>query len=362
MTQHIELSAQALQHNIAMARQRLPQQECWPCVKANAYGHGLREVAMILNDVVDGYCVVSTTEALQLSEVTDRPIFVLNTVEPEDLDACLDAGIILPLASDQQVELYTACGREVEVHLEIDTGMARTGFRWKDPREMVAYVQQLPQNIRITGLWSHYAAAGENHAFTEHQYELFEQFALTYREEISSDIMIHFDKSATIFDSRYQRFDTWRRAFRLGIGTYGFDPEWGPNGVLQPALTWKTEVISLRTVGQNESVGYGLTFTAFRDTQIATIPVGYADGLPRAVSNRGYVLIRGVRCPIRGRVCMNLTMVEVPPEVEVGDEVVVIGQQGNGVISALDIAEWATTTHYEIVTRLRESIPRRIVA
>ena len=362
MTQHIELSASALKHNIMMARQHLSHQQCWPCIKSNAYGHGMHEVARVLHDHVDGFCVVSTTEALALRRDTNKPIFVLNTVEPEELNDCLDEGIILTLASDAQGALYAACGREVEAHLEVDTGMARSGFRWKHPSEMVEYVRQLPENIHITGLWSHYAAAGENHAFTQQQYEHFERFVLAYKQEISEDILVHFDKSATIFDSRYQQSDSWRSAFRLGIGTYGFDPEWGPNGVLRPVLTWKSQVTSIRTVGQNEPVGYGLTFTAFRDTQIATIPVGYADGLPRALSNRGYVLIQGVRCPIRGRVCMNLTMVEVPPEVAVGDEVVVIGQQGTGVISAFDMAEWANTTHYEIVARLRESIPRKIVA
>lgn len=361
MTQWIELSRSALRHNVRVAKAHAPKQQCWPCVKANAYGHGLAEVIVAIDDLTDGYCVVSTTEALQLRKLTDKFVFVLNIVDPDDISACVEQDITLPLASERQARWYARLKQNVKVHLEVDTGMARTGFKWSSPNQMLEFVQSLPTNIEITGLWSHYAAVGENSPFTKGQYEQFADFVKVYRQEISSDIVIHLDKSGSVLLSEYDWEDDWRGAFRLGIATYGFDPAWPGSARLRPVLSWKTSVISVRSLQIGEPVGYGLTFIPDKPTNIATIPVGYADGYPRPFSNVGHVLVRGIACPVRGRICMNLSMIEVPSTIKEGDEVVLLGEQDGQYLDAFRLASWIDTTHYEIVTRLHPSIPRVLI-
>lgn len=361
VTQWLELSRTALRQNVQKAKELESEMLCWPCVKANAYGHGLREVVSSIDDLVDGYCVVSTSEALELRNLTDRFIFVLNIVDPDDLTECLDKNIVLPLASSQQAELYKKTNRTVRVHLEVDTGMARTGFKWSDPDQMMSFVEGLPANIKIEGLWSHYAATGENLSYSRGQYDRFHRFVERYRHEVSTDIVIHLDKSGSVFLDDYRWSDDWRGAYRLGIATYGFDPARPGDGKLLPVLSWKTKVISVRPLDPGEPVGYGLTFVPEERTNIATIPVGYADGYDRSLSNVGAVLIGGRRCPVRGRICMNLTMIEVPASVKEGDEVVIIGKQGEEKITAVEVAGWIHTTHYEIITRIHPTIKRLLI-
>lgn len=363
MTQWIELSRSAWRNNVSLLHSLQDGWQLWPCLKANAYGHGMLEAVEAFDDLVDGYSVVSTTEALALRKVTEKPILVLNIVEDDHVTLCVKNNILLPLASDELKKLYASVVGNISVHLEIDTGMARTGFRWNSPQEMAEYIEQLPKNISIEGMFSHYAAAGEDHNYTRKQFDDFSPFV----EKICSifpdkKFVIHIDKSASLLMKQYHFVSQHLNAARPGFAVYGFDPEWGLVERLQPVLTWKTKILSVRTLHKGEAVGYGLTFTAQRDTQIATIPVGYADGYDRSLSNRSEVLVRGSRCPVRGRICMNLTMIEVPPTVEVGDEVVLLGGQGEEYISAPELARFAETSPYEIVTRLHPAIYRKLIA
>lgn len=363
MTQWIELSRSAWRNNISLLHTLQKEWQLWPCLKANAYGHGLIQAVEVVDDLVDGYCVVSTHEALTLRAMTQKPILVLNIVEEDEVTACADAQILLPLASDEQRKMYASCGRTVSVHLELDTGMARTGFRWNSPQEMELYIKQLPSNISIEGIFSHYAAAGEDHNYTRQQFERFVPFVEKMKAIFGDKkLTIHLDKSTSLLMNQYHFSSQHLNASRPGFAVYGFDPDWGLVEGLKPVLTWKTKILSVRTLHKGEAVGYGLTFTAQRDTQIATLPVGYADGYDRSLSNQSEVLVRGSRCPVRGRICMNLTMIEVPPFVEVGDEVVLLGVQGIEHVSAPELARFAQTSPYEIVTRLHPGIPRLLTA
>ncbi len=360
MTQWLELSRQAVRHNLQTLTTLLSNMQCWPCLKANAYGHGMEEIAQQIEDMVHGFMVVSTGEALRLRACTSKPIMVLNIVEKEHLVACSQANIILPLASDDQRAWYESVCVPLQVHLEYDSGMARTGYRWNSVDEMLDLVTTLPSHIDVTGLFSHYAAAGEDHAYTREQYERFVPFAQALKRW-KKNIMIHVDKSSSALLENYHYSPHVANAFRPGIAVYGFDPQWGVGDRLQPVLTWKTHILSLRTLKKGEKVGYGLTFTADKDTQIATLPIGYADGYDRSLSNRASVLVRGHRCPVRGRICMNLTMIEVPPSVQIDDEVTLIGRQSDEYISAAELGAWADSTMYEIVTRLNSEIKRVVV-
>lgn len=361
--QEISLSTAALRNNLAVLQNKVPDAELWPCIKANAYGHGLPEVVSVMDDFVAGFCVVSTREALWLREYTTRPIFVLNIVVPHEIAACVAANIQLPLACDEHRQWYSQLGAPVTVHLEVDTGMARTGFRWTDPAEMVTYIQNLPSNIEIVGLYSHYPAAGEYFDYSENQFFRFQEFVAKYEETFGTLPLIHIDKSAsTMFDQYHWKRNWPRQMIRPGIGWTGLGFATEHQDGLQPVLRWKTEVMSVRQVEAGAPIGYGLSYVVDKDTTIATIPIGYADGFDRSLSNSGLVLIGGELCPVRGRVCMNMTMVEVPAgvEVQVGTEVVIIGQQGEKMISAGQIAQWSNTTSYEVVTRLNPWIKRTI--
>jgi alanine racemase len=359
---HLDISRSALRNNVGILRQQFPNLKLWPCVKANAYGHGIKEVVTAIDDVVDGYCVVSTHEALDLRPLTTKPIMVLNIVYREDILACSAAHITLPLASSEQVAWYSESNQPLSVHIEIDTGMARTGWLWSDPSEMVQVVRSLPQHVQVTGLFSHYAAAGEDDAYTREQFKKTQPFVAALQAEVAFPLEVHIDKSASLWNPTELRANhDWRTIVRPGIVLYGLPPTGFLPPGLQPVLTWKTELISLRHLPRGADIGYGLTYTTTDEAYIGTVPVGYCEGYARALSNRGEMLVRGQRCPVRGRVCMNLTMIEVPPDAQLGDEVVVIGGQGKEYVSGTELGKRADTTHYEIITRLPVTMERRLV-
>lgn len=357
----ISLSKSAWRDNVATLREASLGQELWPCIKANAYGHGTNNAITCLNDLVDGWCTVSTREALAANKLTMKPILALNIVDPDDLPLLKSNELIhLPLADEMQLKWYNNLDFPIQIHVEIDTGMARTGWRWKTLADALKILNQLGPHIKVAGFFSHLAAAGEHDDFTTVQYRSWIQW-IEWLRPLYPEALFHFDKSASLLAPlNHPPLPAVRLGARPGISLYGYGDLVGTYSGLTPVLSWKTSILSVRDIDKNEAVGYGLTFVAQQRTRIATIPVGYADGLPRAMSNRGQVLVRGKRALIRGRVCMNLTMIEVEPDVEAGEEVVLIGQQGRNNISAYDWGRWSGTTHYEIVSRLSCDLPRQI--
>ena len=247
----------------------------------------------------------------------------------------------------------------VSLHLKVDTGMGRVGLPPREAGPAADYLARLPA-IRLAGLMTHFADADtDDPAFTQEQMARFEAATQALREAGVAVPLRHAANSAALLFHPASRLDM----VRPGILLYGCPPRGGrrlDDPLLRPALRLRTAITQVKNVSAGGSVSYGRTFTASRDVRIATIPIGYADGLPRLLSNRGQALVRGRRASLVGRVCMDMTMVDVTalPEVRAGDEAVLIGRQGDEEITADEVAELAGTISYEILCRIGPRVPR----
>ena len=333
-------------------------------VKANAYGHGAAEVAHTLASAGgDAFGVALVEEGVELRRVGIRaPIMVLAGVYSDQLDQ-LFAHSLTPAVHDltglnSLEKAVRRCSVTLNVHLKIDTGMGRLGLVAAEIDRWIAAVKNLT-TLKIEGIFSHFSHA-ENVAgdYTRQQLEIFNRVVERLRAEDICPPLIHFANSAATITLPEAYFDM----VRPGIMLYGVypSPAMAEQITLKPVLTWKTKILQVKKVPQGTSISYGQTFVTKRPSSIATLPVGYADGYPRLLSNRGEVLVGGHRAPVAGRVCMDLTMIDVTDieNVQQGDEVVLLGRQGNAEISADQIAAWANTISYEILTSISARVPR----
>jgi alanine racemase len=256
-------------------------------------------------------------------------------------------------------------GQRLPIHLKIDTGMGRLGIPCPDQKAVarcVALAQQISTlpGISFKGIFSHFATAdSRDKAFAEGQFRQFEACLAALEANHLQPPLRHMANSGAIIDLPATHLDM----VRAGISVYGLYPSGEVQKerlVLRPALSLKARVIHLKTVPAGTPISYGCTWKASRDATIATIPIGYADGYNRGLSNKGMMIVGGRRVPIVGRVCMDLTMVDVTavPGVKVGDEVVVVGHQGEAGISTDDVAAWNDTINYEVVAALTDRVPR----
>jgi alanine racemase len=337
-------------------------------VKANAYGHGAIETSRsLVRHGVTRLAVFSTDEGISLRQAgIDVPIVVLGPVFAEQFRD-LFAYQLTPVVSDPSVLTalgQAAASREAPypVHLNIETGMGRLGLT-QDELVTLINSHKFPSGLRLEGLMTHLADAdGSDPGATEEQISRFNSALKVVLEGGFQVPLIHVSNSggAVRFSS------THFSLVRPGIMLYGYHtlPATVATPDLRPVLSLKTCIAQLRTIPLGGTVSYNRTFTAKRLTRIAVLPIGYAGGLSRHLSNRGSVLIRGQRAPIAGVVCMDMVMVDVTtiPGVTVGDEAVLIGQQENERITARDIAEWAGTISYEVLCAISPQIPRLYVA
>lgn len=336
-------------------------------VKANAYGHGGIEASRALVAAgADALGVAYVEEGILLRRAGIRtPMLVMGPTPPEAAEAFLQYRLI-PTISDLALaerlsNLATPAGRTVDVHLKVDTGMARLGV---SPGEALAYAAKLARlpGLRLEGLMSHFAAAeADDLAPTRDQLVRFREVDRALRAAGIVVARRHLANSAGLLALPEAHLDL----VRPGLLLYGYapSPRFASRLALRPALTLRTRIAALRDVPRGQGVSYGHTFVAPRDLRVATLPVGYADGVSRALSNRGQVLVRGRRVPILGRVCMDMTLVDVSaiPEAALGDEAVLIGRQGEEVITADDVAAAAGTISYEVLAGVGPRIPRAYV-
>ncbi len=365
----IEINGRNLQHNLRQFKNIGPQSELWPVIKSNAYGHGLKEVLPLLDlsSEVSGVACVNLDEALQIADLTTKKIMVLSYFDFDEnkLTSALDKKIILPIYSQESMQylsdLTQRLSKSIEVMVKIDSGTNRLGFKMEDDDLVSAIMSE--KYFKVVSLYTHLAESeSEDLDFTYQQLD-----HLAYYQKKYPLVKFHTACSAAAIGVPAARQDI----VRLGLSLYGLWPSLATkqrgqaqNMDLRPVLSLKTKVIQIKKIKVGESVGYNRTFVAKEDCQIAILPLGYYEGLPRSLSNKGSVLIKGEPCPIVGNVCMNLTMVKLPakPDIKVGDEVVVIGQSNNSYISAEDQAIAAQTISYEIVTRLNASLPRVVIS
>jgi alanine racemase len=305
---------------------------------------------------------------------TSSARLVLGPVSPGDLDDALGAGAELALWEKGAFarRLANAAGRRqsnASVHVKVDTGLNRLGFAPGELAEAVEKCLALPE-IQISGVFSHFSSAEElDSPYTLHQLQRFERSLATVEPLFARSKLApirHIAASAAAILWPQTRLDM----ARIGIALYGLWPSKetreasNSDGItLEPALSYESELVVVRSVAAGASVGYGGTFHAPRAMRVGVVPVGYADGVPRALSNRGAFVVDGVRCPIAGRVAMNLTEIDLThaPNARAGSTVTLIGRDGDAAVTADDWAEWAGTINYEIVTRLPSELPREYV-
>jgi alanine racemase len=341
-------------------------------VKANAYGHGLVPVARALAGTADWFCVYRADEAAALRAAgIVAPVLVLGPVEARDLDLVAEARAAIALWSEggflrDAARAARKRGLRLPVHAKIDTGVTRLGLDRDRAAGAIAQYLAAP-DLDLRGAFTHLAAAEElESAFTYGQLERFNAALEPLGQSLAArGVIRHAAASAAAMLFPALRLD----AIRAGIATYGIWPSdetraaAGAALALEPALSWTTELVVVRTVEAGRSVGYGCTFHTQRPSRIGVLPIGYAEGVPRGLSNAGIALVGGKRVRFAGRVCMNMAFVDVTdvPEARAGSRVTLLGADGNETIRAEEQAELAGTIGYELVARLPAEIPRRYV-
>ena len=366
-----EINLDNIAHNVKEIRRVTNKNaEIMGVVKADAYGHGVFEVTRtLLANGVSRLAVSMLDEAIQLRrEGIEVPILVLGYTDPARANEILENDVTQSVYSHELAQALSKeavrQGKKVKLHIKIDTGMSRIGFMpGYSAVKNVMEIEKLP-NVIIEGLFTHFASADEkDRDYTLMQFEKFMSICCEL-QRIGIHIPVkHCANSAGIIEYPEMHLDM----VRPGIILYGMYPS---NEVckekidLKPAMTLKANVIMVKEIEQNTPISYGRIFTTERKSKIATIPIGYADGYSRMLSNKGRVLINGQFAPVVGRICMDQCMIDVTDiegDIEVGDEVVLIGEQGQRNISVEDVAETIGIINYELVCIVGKRIPRAYV-
>ncbi|MGK3999821.1 alanine racemase [Sorangium sp. So ce1024] len=368
-----EVNLAHLRHNLRVLERAMPgarRPEIWGVLKADAYGHGAPAVARTLERAgIPGLCVALLEEAIELRDAGIRlPVLVMGgyygprregfeEILARDLvPVVYDAGQIERLASVVRLEQRGRVG----VHLKVDTGMGRLGAASSELDAVLATLTSHPE-VRLDGLMTHLACAdADDLGVTLEQMKRFEEIEERARRFGLTPRVRHASNSAAMLRLPAARLDV----VRPGVALFGISPRAGLAPDLKPVIRVRSEIVALRTVAKGDSIGYGHTWQASRDSVVATVPMGYADGLSRQLSNRGAGLVRGQRAPIAGTVSMDLTMLDVTdvPGARVGDEVVFLGAQdgplGRATISAEEIAGLTGTIAWEVLTSISRRVPR----
>lgn len=361
----IEINLKNLEKNYNLIRQKIAKKtKIAAVVKADAYGHGAVEISKKLSELgADYFCVGSPEEGLELRKNgIKKEILVLAEILESQYSEITAGDLIQTVASKNTLyslaEFADKNNKKIKIHLKIDTGMGRIGFL---PAEFPKIYQQAKgmKNIEVKGIFSHFASAdSENRKFALKQLAEFKKIKKTVKKIDSKTPEFHLANSAGIINLAQSNFDL----VRPGIILYGLLPAKSmKNKVeLEPLLTFKTRIVQIRKVPQNTPVSYGSTYRTKAEEKLAVLPIGYKDGYPRQLSNRGEVLIKGQRAAIRGKVCMGQIVVSIDhlENVELGDQVVLIGKQGNEEITAAEIAELAGTISYEVVCNLSDKLEK----
>ncbi|MFA4872482.1 MAG: alanine racemase [Patescibacteria group bacterium] len=365
----IEMSKKAIGHNVKIIRSLINKNTLLaPCIKSNAYGHGIIETAkLLISHHVDVFCIASIEEALVLRKNGVRtPLLIIGFVPHARLHDILKsrASIFVyePQTARALSRLALAARTKVNVHIKVDTGMGRQGLLPNQLKVFIKFIQSL-EGLRWEGIATHFASADEpEHSQHFHdQLRIFTNLVKEIKKDRQGLPLVHCANSAATLLEPKSHFDM----VRPGLAVYGYYPSERTRAIclkqgikLQPTLSFKTKAAAVKKLPKGACVSYNCTFTTKQPAKIAVLPVGYYDGIDRGLSNRGHVLIRGKRAPILGRVCMNITVVDVThiPNIQQEDEVVIIGTQGKEEITVEEIARRIGTINYEVTTRLRESI------
>jgi len=362
---YAEVDLRAFRHNFQIVGELLPGVKVIAIVKADAYGHGLLPIAHYLEQFKADYLGVGFLEegvALREDKV-NLPILVLGGVAGFQIDHFLEYDLDLTASShfilgeiDRRARRMN---RQAKVHLKIDTGMNRIGVNYRRGMQFLEAAAKLP-GIQAKSIYSHLASAEYDPDFTETQCRRLNEFRLSAEKIFRCKIPFHILNTAGIINHPHWAMD----AVRPGLMLYGLNPDFSylPKSRLQPVLSLKSEIVFIKRVQASEGISYGLTHTTSQETTIVTIPIGYGDGYPVRLSNKGQVLIKGKRFPIIGKVCMDQIMVDVGDErVRIGEEVTLIGKQDDDCITIEEICRLTNAIPYEIACGITSRVPRLFI-
>ncbi|MCA9374672.1 alanine racemase [Candidatus Peregrinibacteria bacterium] len=371
----VELSRENAEHNVKVLRSLVGDRIICSAVKANAYGHGLAEMGRLLVEGgVDWLAVDCLEEALLLRENDVKvPIYIMGYTRLDDLETVVDQGFNFVVYNPETFERLNAVtqklGKPALTHLKLETGTNRQGVMEGDLEEIARFYKE-NERLELIGAATHFANIEDttNHEYAQQQFAQFEKMLGMLADFGLKPKYRHCANSAAVILFPHTHLDF----VRPGIANYGMWPsretfvtaqEQKRDIELKPVLEWKTRVAEVKHIPKGSTISYGRTFETKRDSVIAVLPIGYSNGFPRSLSNQAHVLIGGEMAPVAGRVMMNMVVVDVTdiPGVQVEDEVVIIGKQGNKRITAEDVAALEGTINYETTTMINPATARLVV-
>ncbi len=360
----IELDLDTLAENIRAAMEAAGRAEILMVVKSNAYNHGLAPVSKeAWRCGVRTFVVGTVEEAVALKgTVPGAKVLFVGSAVAESAREIVQSGIVPVLYSEPQAraisEAAVTAGTRVECHVKIDTGMGRMGFQWEKAGPALETLAAM-RGLRITGICTHFASGPSDGAFAAEQAERFRKVVAEAARHGLRNLFRHASNSTVFCDEGAWDFE----GVRPGILLYGYGRQGARKIVTKPFLQWKSRLVQVKEVPSGFPVSYDSTYRAPRRTRLGTVDAGYADGFSRMLSNKGFMLVGGRRCPVAGRVTMNYTVLDLGPESSAreGDEVVIIGRQGGEEIWADEMAAWRGTIPYEVLTNILTG-DRRVTA
>ncbi len=369
---YIELSSENLIHNILEFRKLIKEgTEIAFAIKGNAYGHGQNEIAKIAEKYVDYFFVNSLLELKLLRKISKKKTFLFGYVEMSDMKDAIKFDAILSIFNKEQllelIKITNQNKKKIEVHLPVDALLGREGLSIEQFTEILEILKNA-KYIKLGGIYGHFANIEDVNNFThaKKQIKEYDKFLKILAKYDFKNVKTHL--SATSGVLVYEKNKGINNIVRIGIGGYGLWPSshieflYKKKLDLKPVLSFKTKIAQIKTLPEGRTIGYGLTYLTTKETKIAILPIGYADGLDRRYSNKGEVLVSGSRCKILGRVSMNMTVIDIShlENIKIEDEVVIIGKQGSEEIRAEEVGGIIETINYEVVTRLSSILPRII--
>ena len=363
----VEIDLAALERNLKLIRASLPPHiKFVAVVKADAYGHGLHQVAArLMHAGADLFAVANVAEAMALRELSnDWPILLLSPVLPDEDRYLAEYDLAATVSSAEEVarfdSLGQAAGKPIAVHLKIDTGMGRLGVWYTEAKSLYNSIRAA-RGVRLAGVFTHFASADEDPAFTEEQRRVFLEHLALFPGFDPAGLFVHADNSAGLETTPGRSVFN---AVRVGLLQFGILPH--PNSMLarvhtEPVFSFHTRVGLVKKLPAGTGISYGRTHLLKRDSTVAILTAGYGDGIARACSNRAQVLIHGQRCPVLGRVTMDQTVVDITDVKEIvscGDAVVLVGRQGREEVSISEFSDWSDTIPWETLCSVTKRVPR----
>lgn len=357
----LEIRLDRFRENLRNIKNISGQTQVMAVVKANAYGHGLLEMARTIKDDVVYLGVSSLSEVLELKENgIETPVFLFGRLFGQELASAVKAGTALSVSSYQEAQEIAQVSSQLrcvsKIHIKVDTGMGRLGIPQQEAFPVIQKIALL-KNLNLEGLFTHFPTAEREDGFTESQFRQFGLLAEALENKGISFVYRHTSNSAASLKLKSPVLNL----IRPGLILYGIPPVSSASlePLFPPVMQLKSRIILLKELGPGESVGYGREYQLKERSTIATLPVGYSHGYPVHLSNKSYALYQGKRYPVAGRVSMDYLCVDLGnTPAQIGDEITLLGENGNDILRAEDLAQWAGTIPYEIVTRLSSRLPR----